>query len=148
MTTVTSNAISIGELSRLSGLSPHTLRFYEAEGILKPAARAANGHRKYHGEDVLWLEFVLRLKHMGMPLAEIKQYAALRAQGETTLPPRLTLLTRHRERLVARIDELSRYTEVLDEKIRTYRKMIAESTTRALKRTSKRTPTPTGKAKK
>src|SRR5947207_1895489 len=48
MPAVTSNAISIGELSRLSGLSPHTLRFYETEGILKPAGRTASGHRQYH----------------------------------------------------------------------------------------------------
>jgi DNA-binding transcriptional MerR regulator len=127
MTAVTNNAISIGEFSRLSGLSPHALRFYEAEGILKPAGRAANGHRQYHGEDVLWLEFVLRLKLTGMPLAEIKQYAALRSQGEKTLQSRLTMLKLHRERLVTKIDELSTCAGVLDDKISTYRKMIAKS---------------------
>lgn len=127
MVAVTSNAISIGELSRLSGISPHTLRFYEAEGILKPAGRAANGHRRYRREDILWLEFVLRLKLTGMPLAEIKQYAALRAQGDETLQLRLTMLKLHRERLVTKIEELSTCARALDDKIRTYRQMIAES---------------------
>ncbi len=127
MGAVTSNAISIGELSRLSGVSPHTLRFYEAEGVLKPAGRAANGHRRYRREDVLWLEFVLRFKVTGMPLAEIRQYAVLRAQGEKTLQPRLTMLKLHRERLVTKINELSTCAGVLDDKIRTYRKMIAKS---------------------
>ena len=127
MSAVTSNAISIGELSRLSGVSPHTLRFYEAEGVLKPAGRAANGHRRYRREDVLWLEFVLRLKVTGMPLAEIRQYAVLRAQGEKTLQPRLTMLKLHRERLVTKINELSTCAGVLDDKIRTYRNMIAKS---------------------
>lgn len=124
---MTNNAISIGELSRLSGLSPHTLRFYETEGILKPAGRTASGHRQFYGEDVLWLEFVLRLKLTGMPLAEIKRYAALRSQGEKTLQSRLTMLKLHRERLVTKIDELSTCACVLDDKIRTYRKMIAKS---------------------
>lgn len=127
MGAVTSNAISIGELSRLSGVSPHTLRFYEAEGVLKPAGRAANGHRRYRREDVLWLEFVLRLKVTGMPLAEIRQYAVLRAQGEKTLQPRLTMLKLHRERLVTKINELSICAGVLDDKIHSYRKMIAKS---------------------
>ena len=127
MAAVTNKAISIGELSRLSGLSSHTLRFYEAEGILKPAGRTASGHRQYHGEDVLWLEFVLRLKLIGMPLAEIKRYAALRSQGEKTLQPRLTMLKLHRERLVTKIDELSKCAGVLDDKIRTYRRIIAKS---------------------
>lgn len=127
MDPMTSNAISIGELSRLSGVSRHTLRFYEVEGILKPAGRAANGHRRYHREDVLWLEFVLRLKLTGMPLAEIKQYAVMRAQGEKTLQLRLSMLKLHRERLVTRINELSTCASVLDDKICTYRKMIAKS---------------------
>ena len=124
---MTSNVLSIGELSRLSGLSTHTIRFYESAGVLKPAGRATNGHRRYHSDDVLWLEFVLRLKLTGMPLAEIKKYALLRAQGEMTLQPRLTMLKLHRERLVTKIAELSEYANVLDEKIRTYRKMIAKA---------------------
>lgn len=127
MVAVTKNALSIGELSRLSGLSTHTIRFYESVGVLKPAGRAANGHRRYHSDDILWLEFVLRLKVAGMPLAEIKQYAHLREQGETTLHPRLAMLKRHRERLAAKIDELSNCADVLDEKIGVYRKMIAET---------------------
>jgi DNA-binding transcriptional MerR regulator len=126
---MTANAIPIGELSRLCGLSPHTLRFYEAEGILRPAGRAANGHRRYRAEDVLWLEFVLRLKLTGMPLAEIRQYADLRLQGEATLQARLTMLRHHRRRLTARIAELSTCADALDDKIRTYRKMIAQSPT-------------------
>lgn len=127
MGAVTSNVISIGELSRLSGVSPHTLRFYEAEGILKPAGRAANGHRRYRREDILWLEFVLRLKLTGMPLAEIKQYAVLRAQGEETLQLRLAMLKLHRERLVTKIEELSTCARALDDKIHTYQRMIAKS---------------------
>jgi DNA-binding transcriptional MerR regulator len=126
MVAVTSNFLSIGELSRLSGVSPHTLRFYESEGILKPAGRAANGHRRYINEDVLWLEFVLRLKQTGMPLADIRQYAILRAQGEKTLQQRLTMLKLHRERLVAMIEELSTCAQVLDNKIRTYHEMISK----------------------
>lgn len=127
MVAVTSNVLSIGELSRLSGLSTHTIRFYEAAGVLKPAGRASNGHRRYRSDDVLWLEFVLRLKLTGMPLAEIKQYALLRAQGESTLQPRLAMLKLHRERLVAKMAELSECANVLDGKLRTYRKMIAKA---------------------
>lgn len=127
MGSVTSNAISIGELSRLCGLSTHTLRFYEKQGILRPAGRANSGHRQYNREDVLWLDFVLRLKLTGMPLAEIRQYADLRAQGDATLQPRLTMLKLHREYLVTRIDELSKCVGALDEKIATYRKMIVKA---------------------
>lgn len=136
MPAVTSNAISIGELAQLTGVSAHTLRFYEGEGILRPVGRAANGHRRYHREDILWLEFVLRLKLTGMPLAEIKQYAALRAQGEKTMQQRVSMLQLHRERLAMKMNELSACASVLDEKIRTYGEMIARSPA-PRKRTSK-----------
>lgn len=127
MTAVTNNAISIGELARQSGLSTHALRFYEAQGILQPVGRTASGHRQYRHADVLWLAFVLRLKQTGMPLAEIRQYAALRAAGEETLEARLAMLKRHRERLAAEIEALSNCAGVLDEKISTYRAMLAEA---------------------
>jgi len=51
---MTSHAISIGTLSRLSGISAHTLRFYEKQGILMPVGRAGNGHRRYRRQDLLW----------------------------------------------------------------------------------------------
>ncbi len=124
---MTCNVITIGELAQLSGLTTYTIRFYETVGVIRPNRRAANGHRRYHSNDVLWLEFVLRLKRTGMPLAEIKQYADLRAQGDSTLQPRLTMLKLHRERLVAKMDELSECANVLDLKIRTYRNMIAKT---------------------
>jgi len=127
MAVVTSNVITIGELARLSGLSTHTLRYYETLGVLKPTGRTANGHRRYHGNDVLWLEFVLRLKRTGMPLAEIKQYTDLRARGDATLQARFAMLKLHRERLVAKMTELSECADALDDKLRAYRKMIAKA---------------------
>ncbi len=125
MNDMTSPFISIGTLARQSGVSPHTLRFYEAEGILKPAARGENGHRRYLPEDIQWLGFVLRLKQTGMPLGEIQQYAALRAQGEATVAARLTMLELHRRRLASKIEELSNCADALDEKMRVYRTMLA-----------------------
>lgn len=119
--------ISIGELARLSGLSTHTLRFYEAAGVLKPIGRAANGHRRYQPGDVLWLEFVLKLKVTGMPLTEIKQYAQLREQGDTTMTPRMTMLKLHRQHLDAKMAELAECANALDEKINIYRRMIAKA---------------------
>lgn len=121
---MTSHAISIGTLSRLSGISAHTLRFYEKQGILKPVGRAGNGHRRYRQQDQLWLEFVVRLKRTGMPLAQIRQYADLRADGDPTLRVRLAMLELHRERLAAHIAELSACAAALEDKIAVYRQTI------------------------
>jgi DNA-binding transcriptional MerR regulator len=121
---VTSTFLSISALSRLTGLTTHTLRYYEAAGVLQAIARTSSGHRRYVREDVLWLEFVLRLKLTGMPLKEIRQYAALRAEGEMTVSARLAMLQLHRERLATKMQELSANALALDAKIRTYRKML------------------------
>lgn len=123
---MTSQHLSIGEMSRLCGVSTHTLRFYEAEGILLPATRAANGHRRYRRDDVLWLEFVLRLKLTGMPLADIRTYADLRLRGDATLRERLRMLKVHRQRLADRIEALTTSASALDDKIDIYLDMIAE----------------------
>jgi DNA-binding transcriptional MerR regulator len=118
------NSMSIGELSTISGLSTHTLRYYEKLGVLKPADRAASGHRQYRADAVAWLDFVLRLKITGMPLAEIRKYAELRAGGDATLQPRLTMLELHRKRLVSNISELSETLTALDSKMKTYQKWL------------------------
>jgi DNA-binding transcriptional MerR regulator len=124
---VTSTVLTIGELAQLSGLTTHTIRFYESAGVLKPNTRAANGHRRYQENDVLWIEFVLKLKLAGMPLTEIRQYADLREQGDSTLQQRLAMLKLHRDRLATRMSELSECSKVLDGKIRTYRRLIVKS---------------------
>ena len=124
---MTGNVLTIGQLARLSGLPAHTIRFYESAGVLRPSARGSNGHRRYQSTDVLWLEFVLKLKVTGMPLSEIKSYADLRAEGELTLQQRLAMLELHRERLVAKMAELQACSSALDEKIRIYRTTLAAS---------------------
>lgn len=124
---MTSNFHSIGQLARQSGVSPHTLRYYEAAGILRPAGRGANGHRRYVQADRAWLEFVLRLKQTGMPLADIRAYADLRAAGEITLQSRLSMLKLHRQRLTAQMAELATCAQALDDKMRIYRRMIVQS---------------------
>ena len=122
---MTNKELSIGELARLTGLSPHTLRFYETAGLLRPVVRSASGHRRYRAQDQLWLAFVLRLKKTGMPLAEIRRYADLREQGEGSLSPRLAMLKLHHERLVSQIHELQECSAALEEKISLYERMLA-----------------------
>jgi DNA-binding transcriptional MerR regulator len=129
MTNVHSNVLSIGELAHRTGLTAHTIRFYESTGVLKPVGRASSGHRRYHADDIQWLEFVLRLKATGMPLAEIKRYAELRARGESTLSDRLALLELHRERLRTKLAELSNCAQALDDKIRLYTDLLSSAKT-------------------
>ena len=79
-------------------MSAATLRYYEQEGLLRPE-RNANGYREYGARDLEWVGFILRLKDMGVPLAQIKEYARLRHLGDETVPERYRILQEHQAAL-------------------------------------------------
>ena len=116
---------SIGEFAKLTQLGIHTLRYYERESLLKPGRNAAN-RRRYSDKDIEWAEFIKRLKETGMPLKEIKHYAALREQGRESLPARMEMLANHQQRLEQQIALLLRHQEKLQEKIGIYQAWIEE----------------------
>ncbi len=109
----------IGEFSKLTGLGIHTLRYYEKESLIIPKRNAAN-RRCYSENDIKWIDFIKRLKDTGMPIKEIKQYAKLRAMGESSLSERMEMLINHREALQNQILSLQEHLCKLDEKITFY----------------------------
>ena len=115
---------SIGEFSKATGLGIHTLRYYEHENLIIPLRNSSN-RRRYSEKDIAWIAFIKRLKATGMPIKEIKKYAALRAKGDATLSERMEMLMQHRQSLNERIRQLQEHEAMLDEKIAFYRQEIA-----------------------
>lgn len=64
--------MTIREMEARSGMARANLRFYEAEGLLRPA-RQENGYRDYSEEDLEVLKRIKLLRALGLPLEEIKQ---------------------------------------------------------------------------
>ena len=75
--------MTIGQVSRATGMSADTLRYYERMALLAPP-RDAGRRRHYGPQDLLTLSFVARMRATDMPLAEIRTYLALAAQGDAT----------------------------------------------------------------
>ena len=71
--------ISIGELSRRSGLPVKTIRYYSDVGVLPPAARTRSGYRRYGQADLVRLDLVRTLRELGVDLAAIRR--AVRGRG-------------------------------------------------------------------
>ncbi len=71
--------MKIGTLARRSGLSAHTLRYYERIGLLPYADRDGSGQRDYDASILNWIEFLGRLKAANMPIREMLRYAELDA---------------------------------------------------------------------
>jgi hypothetical protein len=63
---------TIDEAAERTGLSKHTLRYYEREGLLPPIAKASSGHRRYTDDDIGWVRFLQLLRATGMPIREAK----------------------------------------------------------------------------
>lgn len=119
---------SIGDFSKLVGLSIYTLRFYESEGLIIPSRRE-NGRRVYSEADTEWIEFIKRLKETKMPIREIQKYADLRTKGDSTLIHRMEMLTDHRINLKKEIQALQEHLEALDIKIQNYDRQIKKKNT-------------------
>jgi DNA-binding transcriptional MerR regulator len=110
----------IGELAAISGLSAHTIRYYERIGLMPAASRNGSRHRTYDPQTLVWIEFLGRLKTTGMPLREMLRYAKLRELGAASEAERQALLVTHRNVVRAHVDELMDCLAVLDAKIAGY----------------------------
>ncbi|RIV39756.1 MerR family transcriptional regulator [Micromonospora radicis] len=113
--------LSIGEVAERTGLSVHTLRFYEREGILaNPVRRDSGGRRVYHENDVDWLNLCMILRASGMPLPAIRRYTELVRAGDGTEAERLVLLRKHRERVLDQMDQLRKCLDLVNFKVGVY----------------------------
>lgn len=124
-------AYTISQIAQRFGVEPHTLRFYEKEGILHPQ-RTPSGIRTYSEEDVVQMEVAMCLKSTGMPLKEIKRYFDLVAQGDDTLDQRLEIFTSHREHVLEEIGTLQKYLCKIEHKIQWYQDFLADKKKQAV----------------
>lgn len=115
-----SKTLTIGQVADATGLSTHTLRYYEQAGLLHAVSRTSAGHRLYSPADLDWLQFVMRLKATGMPISGMQAFAQLRAQGAATIEERRELLAAHRDAVLARITELQTNLSAIVDKINWY----------------------------
>ncbi len=110
-------AMTIQEVSRRSGLSEPTLRYYEEVGLIGPVRRdASSGHRRYREEDIDTLQALACLRTMGMGIEDMRTYQANRSLGRAAAGDQRDLLLRHAERVEAEIAKLRTHLAYLREK--------------------------------
>ncbi len=114
---------SIKNVSEFTGLSPSNIRYYESEGLIENINRDANGVRRFSEKEIEWIRFLGKLKEMEMPIAKMKQYAVLRAQGNSTIKDRKEILEEHKQSILKKMDRLLEDVRLLDDKIEIYERM-------------------------
>jgi DNA-binding transcriptional MerR regulator len=112
-------ALSIAEVAERTGVTAHTLRYYERIGLLS-VPRDAAGHRVYTQDEINRVVFISRLRLTAMPIRDIQAYFRLVAEGPGNEDRRLALLEQHRDRVKAHITDLESALGVIEFKITTY----------------------------
>ena len=102
---------SIQDVSNKTGLSTHTLRYYEKEGLISGVERSQGGFRQYTDEDLERLGLIRCLKNTGMSIQEIARFVQLTHEGDHTLEERVELLREHRERVLERMAEMQEHLD-------------------------------------
>jgi MerR family copper efflux transcriptional regulator len=107
-------AFTIQDVSRRSGLSGPTLRYYEEVGLIGPVERdPSSGHRRYRSEDIDTLQALACLRAMGVGIEDMRTYQANRARGYETAGEQRDLLLRHAERVQNQIETLRTHLDYL-----------------------------------
>jgi DNA-binding transcriptional MerR regulator len=123
---VPEQGISIAEAARRTGVSVHTLRYYERAGLVVTTVdRNAAGRRRYRQLDLDWIKVCTKLRATGMPIRSIRRYAELVSTGRGNEQERLALLEAHRAEVVAKIDQLNENLRLIDHKLDVYRGRLA-----------------------
>lgn len=125
----TGELLSIGEVSARTGLSTHTLRFYEQEGlVIGPVRRYAAGRRLLTAEEVTWLRVCTELRSSGMPLAPIHRYGQLVREGPGTVDGRLHLLQEHEAKVRRQVADLQEALAVIHGEVELHSRHLAAGT--------------------
>jgi MerR family transcriptional regulator, copper efflux regulator len=95
---------TIQDVSRRSGLSEPTLRYYEQVGLVGPIGRDENsGHRRYGADDLHTIEALACLRAVGVGIEDMRTYQANLTCKHTAAAEQRDLLLRHAERIETEI---------------------------------------------
>ena len=98
----------IGELSKISGISVETIRFYEKEGLLPRAARSMNNYRHYDDGHVKRLNFIKHCRSLDIGLDEIRLLSTVNAHKKEDAEKIHALINEHMHRIDRQIEDLKK----------------------------------------
>jgi DNA-binding transcriptional MerR regulator len=121
-------SLTIAEAAEQTGLTAHTLRYYERDGLMRtPVRRSASGHRSYDDADLAWIALISKLRSTGMPIRDVKRYADLVRAGSGNEAERLELLRAHRERVLRQLEEVREHLSAIEHKVDVYERLTSSA---------------------
>lgn len=98
------------------GMTYEALKFYCNQGLVPNVKRDKNNHRVFDEHDIEWIKGLICLKRCGMSLADMKHYLALCLKGKSSIPQRKEILTKQRDFLVKKMENLQEDIAYIDGK--------------------------------
>ena len=117
---------SIGQVAKMMGVTTHTLRYYEKEGLLPFVRKSGSGLRVFTDTDLGWLAMIECLKETGMPLKGIKQYIDWYQEGDATLQQRLDMFLAQKQKVEEQIALYRKHLDKINYKISLYEEAVRQ----------------------
>lgn len=115
---VSNGGLTVQQVSELTGLSEHTLRYYEKIKLLSPVQRdVSSKHRRYTSEDLAKIETLACLRAVGMPIEQMRNYFELAKNGKDAAAELKAILETQRAVLRERIAQMQKNLDYVDYKI-------------------------------
>ena len=111
---------SMREACEQCHLSYETLKYYCNVDLVPNVSRDEHNYRVFDDDDITWINSLTCLKKCGMSLKEIKAYIALCLEGESTIPERQAMLSKKRDALLLKQQEIQASIDFIDYKQQLY----------------------------
>ncbi|GFE66067.1 MerR family transcriptional regulator [Litoreibacter roseus] len=112
--------MKIAEAAKSSGLSAHTIRYYESSGMLPDIPRGSSGHREFTQRHIEWMTLLYWLRETGMSLRQMRRFTTLAKSGDAGITERRQILLEHADTLKAKRANLEKCERILAVKIASY----------------------------
>lgn len=119
---------TIKEFSEKVNVTPHTLRYYEKEGLLPSTKRLNNRHRVYNEIDASWIMLIRCLRSTGMSVNALRHYVELCGQGDKTAQERKQIILNQKRKIEEQLQQLKEHLELINKKLNIYDEIISKQT--------------------
>lgn len=118
---------TIKEVSKITDVSEHTLRFWAKSGFFPFLQRNKNNVRMFSDNDLDWVKIVKCLRNVGTENKKIKRYIDLCLIGDSTISERYQIILDTKKKAKTQMEDLKQQLAVLDYKENYYKKLIKEN---------------------
>ncbi|MEW4370207.1 MerR family transcriptional regulator [Paenibacillus sp. JQZ6Y-1] len=111
------------EVAAETGLSVHTLRYYEQLGLIQGVQRDDNGYRQYTESDIKWFQVIRYFRDMGLPIKEMQEFQSMPKNIPGSATARREFMEAYRIKVIEQMAELQDTLERVDGKIEFFKNL-------------------------